>query len=168
MASPEGTPPRSSSSEKAPADDQQRPPATGPALPEPTDGLAGRMVNETKAIGTDIVELVELRLQKSKIELEETLDAKLNDAAAAAILGVMAGLAGLFILIAASLGLGALLGHPAWGFLIVGLVLGLVGFVVYQSRPHLVSVGSKKARVDDGKLEPNAPKGQPRRERATS
>lgn len=135
--------------------------ATTNQLPEPAEGLVGRMLEQTQALGEDVVSLVELRLKKTQIEVEEKLDEKANALVANAAMGVLLAVGGLFLLIAAALGLGDLLGHPAWGFVIVGVVLALSGFIVKKAQPDVVKVGDKKAVIEEKKLAPDAPQGRP-------
>ena len=121
-------------------------------LPEPAEGLAGRIIDEMSALVQDATALVELRVKKAQLELEERLEEKANTVVAQAAFAVMAALGGLFLLIALSLGLGDWLGHPAWGFLVVGLALVVIGFVVKKARPDVVRVGKDEVGVSREKL----------------
>lgn len=130
-------------------------------LPEPEEGVVKRLVAEVRNLTTDAAELAELRLKKLQIEVEERIDDKVNRLVDNAITGVLLAIGGLWILVALSLGVGELLGHAAWGFLVVGAVLAVAGLVVKKAQPDLVEVGSKKAIVDEDHLEPGAPDGVP-------
>lgn len=130
-------------------------------LAEPEAGIVGRIIDQTRGLSTDLTSLVELRIKKAQLDIEQRIDRKVNDVTVNLIFAVFAGLGGLFLLVALSLGIGALLGHPAWGFLIVGLLLAVTGFVLKKARPGLIDLGTKKAIVETKKLAPGAPQGQP-------
>jgi hypothetical protein len=130
-------------------------------LHEPEEGAIGRLLDEAKALANDLTSLIELRLKKVQIDVEERIDERVNKLSATAIFGALAALGGIFILVAVSFAIGALLGHPAWGFLIVGALLVIGGFAVRASQPHMINVGSKTAVIKADRLEPNAPQGTP-------
>lgn len=73
----------------------------------------------------DLRAWVELRLKLTQLEIEERIEARMRQLLMRALVGVLAGLAVVFGLVAVALGLGSWLGHPAWGFL--GVALFLVG-----------------------------------------
>lgn len=129
-------------------------------LPEPRDGVAGRIIGQTKALSQDISSLIELRLKKAQIDIEERLENKINTISADLIFAVLGGVAGLFILVAISLALGDLLGHAAWGFLVTGVVLAVTGFIIKKVRPNLVNIGDKTAVVKEENLSAGAPRGR--------
>jgi hypothetical protein len=111
-----------------------------------------RLTKQSKGLFDDLSAWVELRLKLTQIEFEEKLDAKINQLAVGAVMGLLALFAVLFALVTLALGLGAWLGHPAWGFLIVTVLLVGVTLAVRAARPHLVSVGTKRVKVDESKL----------------
>jgi uncharacterized membrane protein YqjE len=131
-------------------------------LAEPEEGLMSRLIEEVRQLGANSMALVELRLRKIQIEVEEKIDAKTNAAVSTAIFAALGGLAAVFILVALALFIGTWLGNAAWGFLIVGVFLGICGAAVKMMNPHLVEIGSKKAVVEEKKLSPNAPQGEPK------
>lgn len=104
-----------------------------------------RITQHTRGLVEDLTSWVELRIQLAQIELEERIEAKANQLALNAVLGVVAGLAGLFALLTLAFALGAWLGHPAWGFLIVTVLLGLLLVILRAARPRLVKIGGAPA-----------------------
>ncbi len=130
-------------------------------LAEPESGIVARIIDETRGLSTDLTSLVELRIKKAQLDIEERIDRKVNEVTTNLIFAVLAGLGGLFLLVALSLGIGALLGHPGWGFLIVGILLALTGFITKKAQPELVNRGTKKAVIEQKKLAPGGPQGQP-------
>lgn len=104
-----------------------------------------RVTQHTRGLVEDLMSWVELRIQLAQIEVEERIEAKANQLALNAVLGVVAGLAGLFALLTLAFALGAWLGHPAWGFLIVTALLGLLLVVLRAARPQLVKIGDQPA-----------------------
>jgi hypothetical protein len=79
----------------------------------------------------ELAELLRLHFEASRSELSEYLEQWAKKALAGAtmmiITIVLAGLGGLFLLIAAVLAIGDALDHHAWGLLIVGGVLIVIG-----------------------------------------
>ncbi len=140
--------------------------ASDPAAPSPTDGAPpqrqlppggspiSRLTEHTKALKDDLITWVELRLELAKIEFWETVDEKANQIALAAIAGVLAALGGLFLLLTIAFGLGWLLGHPFWGFLIVAVLLFLTALIIYTAKPDLglVPASRKRARIEEEKV----------------
>ncbi len=99
-----------------------------------------RITQHTKGLVEDLTSWVELKLKLTQIEIEEKIDAKVNRAAVGVIVGVMALITALFALITLALGIGAWLGHPAWGFLVVTLLLALITGVIIAVKPHLIPI----------------------------
>jgi hypothetical protein len=134
--------------------DDRRAAAPQRQLPEPTDGGIDRLVEHTKGLTEDVSALVELHLKKAQLEVEERIDRKVN-AIVDNVLGLtLVVLAVLFLLTAISFGIGALLGHPGWGFLIMALLLGIGGLVVIKQRPHLIQIGDRHVEVNEDILTP--------------
>lgn len=98
-----------------------------------TTGLKGRferIVAGSRELAMDVVEMVDLKMQLLQVQIEEHVEGRINDALQRALLvGFVVGGA-LFLLVAASLGLGVLFGHVALGFLAVSALLFLVAFIV--------------------------------------
>lgn len=126
----------------------------------PEANAVQRVFAHGKELGEDLLGWIDLRIQKEKIEVTEVINEKVNMAADMAIAGVLAALGGLFLLVAAALGLGHLLGHPAWGFLIVGAVFVVAGVIVFMTKPTLKDL-RKPGIVAEEHLSPNAPQGKP-------
>ncbi|RMF60857.1 MAG: hypothetical protein D6746_06280 [Bacteroidetes bacterium] len=98
----------------------------------------GRIARHTRGLVEDVKEWIELRMQLVQAQIEERVEERINQAVLAALVAGVALLALVFALVAASLGLGAWLGHPAWGFLIVASVLLLLALVLHRLRPRMV------------------------------
>lgn len=115
-----------------------------------TGNKAQRLAQHTQRLVDDLKTWVDLRIELAQVELEERVEAKANEIAlAVAVVGVVV-LAVLFGLITLALALGAWLGHPAWGFLIVtGLLAGLAA-VLRAARPEFIQVGRRSAPPADG------------------
>ena len=59
----------------------------------------------------------------------------------------------LFLLIASAEGLGSWLGHAAWGYLVVGILLGIVTLIVNLSRPRIKGKTDEKTSDVSPELE---------------
>lgn len=126
----------------------------------PEAAAVGRVFTHGKELGHDFLDWIDLKIQAERLKFFETLNEKVNLAADMAIAGVLASLGGFFLLVAAALGIGALLGHPGWGFLIVGAVFVVAGAIFYMTKPTLKDL-RKPAIVGEEHLASNAPKGEP-------
>lgn len=111
-----------------------------------------RIATHAQGMVADLRKWVDLRIDLAVIDLEEKLDARLNAVAIGIIMAVFGGLAAFFTLITVALGLGWLLGHPFWGFLIVTLGLGATAAIVRRTQPTIVRTQLyrewKKARAE--------------------
>jgi hypothetical protein len=116
---------------------------------------------QTTTIARDLSELLRLRFEHAKLELSEFFDKWTNNLLRNALAIAVVALGGIFLLTAAGLALGSLLGHAAWGMLIVGGALVLAGGVFALTRPKFIDTGDKKATVDPDVLEPMPPQGRP-------
>lgn len=112
---------------------------------KPGRGNLGRITDQTRGLVDDLTAWVELRLELAQLEVEERIERKVNDLALKVIFGGLAGLAGLFALVTLALALGAWLGHPAWGYLIVTGLLALAAVVVRAAHPRLIQMGGRGA-----------------------
>ena len=124
-----------------------------------------RIAQHSKGLVKDLTSWVELRLKLAQIEVKEKAEAKANDLAIIAVVAGLALLGAVFMLITLGLGAAALLialglSTPLsyfLGFLLVSLILLGGAAIIRASKPHLVQVGSKKARVDEAKLSSTPP-----------
>ncbi len=114
-----------------------------------------RIAQQSKGLFDDVKEWIDLKIKFTWLEVQAEINARKQDAVVGAILAFLGVLGLVFALIAGALGLGAWLGHPAWGFLIVTGVLFLTAGVVYWS--HFKKGKKKKkspgAPSDHKKLE---------------
>lgn len=132
-------------------------PAVGKDIPEAKS--VKRVFAHGKELGEDLLGWIDLRIQKEKIELSEVVSEKVNVAADMAIAGGLAALGGFFLLIAAAIGIGTLLGNVGWGFLILGAVFVTVGLIFYVFKPTLKDL-RQPGVVKQESLAPNAPQGK--------
>ena len=114
-----------------------------------------RIGRQTKGLVEDVRSWVDLKMQLTQLEVEARVEEKINVAAIGAAVAAVGGLALVFLLVAASLGFGVWLGHPAWGFLLTGGVLLLMSVVLRLVRPHLVKLrkeqsGQSQKVIEDG------------------
>lgn len=121
----------------APQDDTPPKPPAEPAT-TPSGGLAARLAEQTHGLVQDLTEWVDLRVQLIQIEVQEQIEAKANEVVRGGVVLVLGLVTLLFVLVTLALGLGVWLGHPAWGFLAVTGLLGLVTAFVRVRRPRLV------------------------------
>ena len=97
-------------------------------------GKVNRMVHYSRDLTESLKNWVELRIDLARVQIEDEINARLRSA----LEFILVGVAVLFLLIALALGLGAWIGHPAWGFLAVGLGLVLGAGIIKLMRPYLV------------------------------
>lgn len=109
--------------------------ASAPPVPASPPGRLDRVVNEARTLSGDVVEWVNLRIELTKLEIQEQINEKKADAISGAVAGILALFGVIFLLTAAAWGLGAWLGHPGWGFLIVAGVLLLGALLAFQILP---------------------------------
>ncbi len=102
-----------------------------------------RIAQQSIELFDDIKEWIDLKIKFTWLEVEAKIDAKKKDVLVGALLGVLGVLGIVFALITSALGLGAWLGHPAWGFLIVTGLLFLTAGLVYGAH---FSRGKKKKK----------------------
>lgn len=104
----------------------------------PHQSKAGRMGDHLAALSADLREYVELRIAlvqrkvegiTGKIERIQHLESALKLWVPA---GVLALLGALFALLTMALGIGWLLGHPFWGFLVMTVLMLLTAFVLFK------------------------------------
>ncbi|MFQ5570159.1 MAG: phage holin family protein [Rhodothermales bacterium] len=115
-----------------------------------TDGAkkVERIAQQSKGLFDDIKEWVDLRIKLVKLEVEDELNARKKDAIVGTIMGGLGLLGIVFALITAALGLGAWLGHPAWGFLAVTGLLLMGASLLWMGH-----FARKKKKTPEGKKE---------------
>lgn len=108
-----------------------------------------RVAQHMQHLVDDLKTWVDLRIELAQLELEERVEAKANQLALGIVIAGVLLLGVVFALVTVALGLGAWLGHPAWGFLIVtGLLFGGAA-VLRAARPELVRLGGASTAADD-------------------
>lgn len=130
-------------------------PSTSDGPPAPATGnKVQRIAQHTQQLVDDLKEWVDLRVELARIELEERVEAKANEIALAVVVVGIALLAVVFGLVTIAFALGAWLGHPAWGFLIVTLLLVLLVVVIRAARPEFVQVRGRSTPTKQTSEEP--------------
>ena len=89
------------------------------------------IAQQSKGLFDDVKEWIDLKIQFTWLDIQAKIDAVKQDALVGAIVAVLGILGVIFALLTGALGLGAWLGHPAWGFLIVTGLLFLIAGVVF-------------------------------------
>jgi uncharacterized membrane protein YqjE len=123
----------------------ERRPQQDTSLTPVSGNKAQRLAQHTQQLVEDLKTWVDLRIELAQVELQEQVESKANEIALAVTLAVIALLAVVFGLTTLALGLGAWLGHPAWGFLIVTVLLVLLAIIIRAARPEFVQVGHRDA-----------------------
>lgn len=90
-----------------------------------------RIAQESKGLFDDVKDWIDLKIKFTWLEVQAEVAARKKDAVVGVMVGVLGVLGIVFALLTVALGLGAWLGHPAWGFLIVTGVLFLVAGLLY-------------------------------------
>ncbi len=110
----------------------------GPPADRPRGGKLSRIAGHTQGLVKDLREWIDLRIDLAILEVEEKVDNLRNEVALGLTLAFFGFFAALFVFTTVALGLGWLLGHPFWGFLIVSIVLVLLVVVLGKARPDLM------------------------------
>ena len=127
----------------------------------------GRITEHGKGLVTDLTSWVELKMKLVQVEIEEKIDARVNQLVSTAIVAGIALIGVVFLLIALGMGASALfiaigLSSPLsyfLGFLVITLLLFAAAGILQSMKPHLVDVGRKEADVEQKKLTPGVPSG---------
>jgi hypothetical protein len=82
-------------------------------------GKVARISEQIAGLSEDVREIVELRIQLVKREVMDQIEGRISTVKGQALVGALAAMTGIFLLLSIGLGLGMLLGHAFWGFLIV-------------------------------------------------
>lgn len=114
----------------------------------PAPGRLQRVTDETRGLAEDLTAWVELKARHTQMEIEETVELKLNRAVVGVIVAIVGALAALFLLVTIAIGVGWLLGHPFWGFLIVTAVLFIVAGAVRALQPTLIRIRAERLGID--------------------
>lgn len=118
--------------------------APDPATSAAVDRLGPDERNKVQRIGSqarglfgDFTSWIELRLRLFQVEIQDRIRTKIDEAVIKAAPIVAAVLAGLFALVTIALFVGWALGHPAWGFLVVTVLLLFVTGLLYARSRRL-------------------------------
>lgn len=111
-----------------------------------------RISQHTKGLVDEITDWVDLRIKLVQVDLQEKLETKKIQIGLGVGMGLTAFFAVMFLLTTIALGLGAWLGHPAWGFLIVTVLLFVVIGIMRMVMKKMVAGVEKKVSVDEEKL----------------
>jgi hypothetical protein len=110
-----------------------------PMEPERGKNKIERIGEQTKGLFEDFTGWVEVRLKLFQLEMQEKIQGKVNEAIIKIAPAVAGALTGLFLLVTMALFIGWWLGHPAWGYLIVTGILGLVTAILASKARRLKS-----------------------------
>lgn len=123
----------------------------GRQLPTSANKLE-RITQHTKGLFDEITGWVDLRVKLVQVDLQEKFEAKKIQIGIGAAMGLTAFFAVMFLLTTIALGLGAWLGHPAWGFLIVTVLLFIVIAILSMMMKRMVGRVEKKVAVEEEHL----------------
>jgi type III secretory pathway component EscV len=128
----------------------------------------GRIAGHTRGLVEDLREWMDLRIDLAILEVEEKVDDLRNEVALGITLAFLGFFAAMFVFTTIALGLGWLLGHPFWGFLIVSTLLVITAVALAQTRPELMPPSNLFEQIRGEAEEDAAEKNRPSREaRAT-
>lgn len=140
----------------------------GPPSEAPPRGKLGRIAGHTRGLVEDLREWIDLRLDLAILEMEERVDDLRNEVALGITLAFLGFFAAMFVFTTIALGLGWVLGHPFWGFLIVSVVLVLTAVALAKSRPELMPPSNLFEQIRGGENDDTPEDSRPAREaRAT-
>jgi hypothetical protein len=122
----------------------------GPPADRPQGGKLGRIAGHTQGLVEDLREWMDLRIDLAILEVEEKVDALRNEVALGLTLAFFGFFAALFVFTTAALGLGWLLGHPFWGFLIVSVLLLAIVATLARARPDLLPSSNLYEQIRGG------------------
>ncbi len=94
------------------------------------------IARETKGLINDLKDWVDLRVKLLQIEVEERIEAAASKIISLLLVAVLGVFAGLMFLIAIAEALSLWLGHPSFGYIIVGVVMAGLAFLLNRSRPR--------------------------------
>lgn len=125
--------------------------ATDHRLPTSANKLE-RISQHTKGLVDEITSWVDLRIKLVQVDLQEKLETKKIQIALGVGMGLTAFFAVLFLLTTMALGIGAWLGHPAWGFLVVTVLLFIIIAIMRMVMKRMVANVEKKISVEEENL----------------
>jgi hypothetical protein len=123
----------------------------------PRGGKLGRIAGHTRGLVEDLREWMDLRIDLAILEVEEKVDDLRNELALGLTLAFFGFFSALFVFATTALGLGWLLGHPFWGFLIVTVVLLSVVAALATARPDLVPPSNLYEQIRGSSSQADAP-----------
>ena len=130
----------------------------GPPADRPQGGKLGRIAGHTQGLFEDLREWMDLRIDLAILEVEEKVDALRNEVALGLTIAFFGFFAAFFVFTTAALGLGWLLGHPFWGFLIVSALLLAVVVTLARARPDLLPSSNLYEQIrGDGETDDSDP-----------
>lgn len=111
-----------------------------------------RIGSQTRGLAEDVKSWVELRVKLMQAEIQEKVQSKINESIIKIAPVIAGALAGLFALVTIALFLGWWLGHPAWGYLIVTVVLLLVTGVLLARKNRYEEKQKEKEATSNGSV----------------
>src|SRR5690554_3630668 len=132
-----------------PSSGQARDPLVDTRVPNGKNRVA-RISEQARGLFHDLTNWVELRLKLFQIDIQEKIEAKINEALIKIAPFAVGALGGLFALITAALFIGWALGHPAWGFLIVTFLLFIIAGVLYARSKNYARRSEQEASWSRG------------------
>lgn len=125
--------------------------AQRPQLPA-AGNRVDRITQHSRSLIDEVTHWADLKVKLIRVDLEEKIEAKKIQIGLGVGMALVGFFAVLFLLTTIALGLGAWLGHPAWGFLIVTTVLFLIVLAMKMAMPRLVAKIEKRIAVDETHL----------------
>ena len=131
-----------------PSLDRSDPEGAPPAQQPVSGNKVERVAQHTQHLVQDLKQWIDLRIKLMRLEVEQRIESKANEVLLGIIVAAFGILAGVFGLVALALGFGAALGHPAWGFLIVTLLLVGIILVLRAAQPEFVQIDLRSSDED--------------------
>ncbi len=103
-----------------------------------------RISSQTKGLFSDFSSWLELRLKLFQVELQDKIQAKVNESVIKVAPFAAGAIAGMFALVTIALFIGWWLGHPAWGFLVVTAILLLITGILLAKKKRF----EKEKRIE--------------------
>lgn len=106
---------------------------------EEADGRIDRIVHETRQLGDDLMEWVNLRLRLVQLDVQERIDQELDFVFSGAVVLALIAIALLMATFGLAFILGDRLGKPWYGFAIMAIVYVVAAVVISKIRPRLAA-----------------------------